>query len=449
MKKSTILIIGTDDPPPQKFKRRLSEYSYHIVHASAASDIVELTQTRRPDLLIFYSTQYSNRDALKITKKLRQIGKNIPVILITKYSSESRAIAAIKAGVNDYLKFPVSFEDVIGSVKRLLLNSNSPHTLKGGLRSPYSHNGRRLIGQNKYIMELKSYISKVASADSTVLITGETGTGKELAAELIHHQSRRRNHPFICVNCAALPENLVESELFGYERGAFTGAYATKPGKFEMASGGTVFLDEIGDMNPYAQAKVLRSIESKELYHLGGNGTIPMDARVIAATNQDPLQLMAEGSFREDLYYRLNVARIHLPPLRQRKDDIPHIVDYALQNLNYKFDRQLEGLADETMASFYRYDWPGNVRELLNCLEAAFISLPQSDVQFIELPEHLQRQLQLAETKSTAERNLILAALVETKWNKSTAAEKLNWSRMTLYRKIEKYNIVEKRSPAR
>jgi DNA-binding NtrC family response regulator len=421
----------------------------HIVYAPVVSDIFELFHTNRPDLFIFYSTQYTNRDALRDIKKFREIRQNIPVILITKYSSESRAIAAIKAGVNDYLKFPLSFKDLIGSVQRLLSLSNLPETLKKDDGKTCLHNGHQLIGQNKHMKELKTYISKVAKADSTVLITGETGTGKELAAELIHQQSPRYNNPFICVNCAALPESLVESELFGYERGAFTGAFATKPGKFEIASGGTLFLDEIGDMNSYAQAKVLRSIESKEFYPLGGNGTIPMDARVIAATNQDPVQLMEEGSFREDLYYRLNVARVHLPPLRQRKDDIPHIVNYALQNLNTKFERQVEGLADETMACFYRYDWPGNVRELLNCLEAAFISLPQNKMHFIELPKHLQKQLKLEVTKSKAERSLILSALVETKWNKSTAAEKLNWSRMTLYRKIEKYNIVEKRSPSR
>jgi len=449
MKKSTILIIGADDPPPQKLKRRLSEHNYHIVSAPVVSDIIELVQTNRPDLFIFYSTQYTNRDALRIIRKFRKIRKNIPAILITKYSSESRAIAAIKSGVNDYLKFPLPFKDVIESVRRLLSNSNLPDTFKKDDGNTCLHNGHQLIGQNKYMKELKTYIPKVAKADSTVLITGETGTGKELAAELIHQQSPRHNNPFICVNCAALPDSLVESELFGYKRGAFTGAFATKPGKFEIASRGTIFLDEIGDMNPYAQAKVLRSIESKEFYPLGGNGTIPMNARVIAATNQDPVQLMDEGSFREDLYYRLNVARVHLPPLRQHKDDIPHIVNYALQNLNNKFKRQVEGLADETMACLYRYDWPGNVRELLNCLEATFISLPQNEVLFIELPKHLQKQLKLEVTESKVERNLILSALVETKWNKSTAAEKLSWSRMTLYRKIEKYNIVEKRSPAR
>jgi transcriptional regulator with PAS, ATPase and Fis domain len=208
-------------------------------------------------------------------------------------------------------------------------------------------------------------------------------------------------------------------------------------------------LDEIGDMNPYAQAKVLRSIESREFYSLGGRKTVPMEARVIAATNRNPEQLMDDGSFREDLYYRLNVARIHLPPLRERKDDIPHLVDHAIHNLNNKYRRHIEGLTEDTMACLYRYEWPGNVRELLNLIEAAYINLPSRDIHYIEIPNRIRNQIRLKTIDSGTERKQILAALMETQWNKSTAAQKLNWSRMTLYRKIEKYNIVEKRSPAR
>ena len=234
--------------------------------------------------------------------------------------------------------------------------------------------------------------------------------------------------------------------MFGYDRGAFTGALVTKPGKFELANGGTIFLDEISDMNKQAQAKILRSIESKDYFHLGGKDAISMDARVIAATNRDPEQLISKGIFRHDLYYRLNVARIHLPPLRERKEDIPRLVNYAIRKLNYRFNQKVEGLSEEAMTCLFRYGWPGNVRELMNLLEVVYINLPSLYGAYIELPKQIQQQLQLTMNCSRDERKRIVSALLETNWNKSTAANKLNWSRMTLYRKLEKYNIIEKRS---
>jgi transcriptional regulator with PAS, ATPase and Fis domain len=237
--------------------------------------------------------------------------------------------------------------------------------------------------------------------------------------------------------------------LFGYDRGAFTGAFAYKKGKLELANGGSVFLDEIGDMTKFAQAKILRTIESKEFFHLGGKRSIPMKARVIAATNQDPERLMAEGNFRKDLYYRLNVARVQMPPLRKRKEDIPHLVKHAIRKFNHRFCREAEGLTDEAMVCLLRYEWPGNVRELLNLLEAAYINLPNRKVSYIDLPKPIYKQLKVTQGSTKEERKRIISALLETNWNKSTAAQKLNWSRMTLYRKIEKYNIVEKRTPRR
>ncbi len=297
--------------------------------------------------------------------------------------------------------------------------------------------------------EIAAYIARIASTDSTVLITGETGTGKELVAERIHCNSLRSLRPFISINCAALPESLVESELFGFDRGAFTGAVAAKKGKFEQAQGGTVFLDEIGDMSLYAQAKILRSIENKEVYPIGGNRAIPLDIRIIAATNQEPEELMAEGNFRQDLYYRLNIARIHLPPLRDRKEDIPRLVAYMINKLNQRFNRNIKGLTKEALACLLRFDWPGNIRELMNLLEASYINLPSDPIYHMDLPEPIHQRLQLTATDNDTERSRILSALLDTNWNKSTAARKLEWSRMTLYRKIAKYKIVEKRKPAR
>ncbi|MBW2121697.1 MAG: sigma-54-dependent Fis family transcriptional regulator, partial [Deltaproteobacteria bacterium] len=293
----------------------------------------------------------------------------------------------------------------------------------------------------------KAYLLKVAATDSTVLITGETGTGKELAAEMIHKKSPRHKKPFVCINCAALPDTLLESELFGFERGAFTGALASKQGKFELARGGTVLLDEIGDMSHYAQAKLLRAIEKKEVSHLGGKQDIPVDVRVIAATNQDPEQMVAQGKFRKDLYYRLNVARIHLPPLHDQKEDILCLLNHYMAEMNRRFRRRVEGFTEEALASLLHYDWPGNVRELKNLLEATFINLPSRRITFLDLPEPFRRRLKEVRNIPQAERNRLLSALFATNWNKSKAAQKLSWSRMTLYRKMAKYHIVTKPCP--
>jgi DNA-binding NtrC family response regulator len=323
-------------------------------------------------------------DELKTVEQIRRQDREVPLLLITRNSSEARVIAALRAGVTDYFKWPVSYEELIASVNRNL-SYHKRSLSETGIDQP-------MIGDSAQMQEIKAYLLKVAATDSTVFITGETGTGKELAAELIHRNSSRHKKPFVCINCAALPESLIESEMFGYERGAFTGAIASKRGKFELAVGGTVFLDEIGDMSLYAQAKILRTIERKEVYRLGGNGRIPVDVRVTAATNQDPERLVAEGKFRKDLYYRLNVARVNLPLLK-------------------------------------------------NVLEATFINLPSRKIAFMDLPNLFRMRLKETEGLTKSERDRMLSALFATNWNKSKAAQKLHWSRMTLYRKIAKYHI--------
>jgi DNA-binding NtrC family response regulator len=447
MQKPTLLISSPDQILRHDFKQCLIDHGFKLIETRSIADNLSAFEKTLPDLVIIYSAHKDPQDDIQIAKDLRQKKRHIPILFITKYSSEETAIAALKANVDDYFKVPFPIDAVLLSVKKFLPDYFAEPSKDIIPNNPSLHlDDQLLIGASRQMRAVKSYLQKVAQADSTVLITGETGTGKELAAELIHFNSARGHKPFICVNCAALPESLIESELFGYDRGAFTGAFITRPGKFELARGGTVFLDEIGDMSSYAQAKILRSIENKKIYHLGGKGDICLDARIIAATNQEPEQLLAEGRFREGLYYRLNVARVHLPPLRERKRDIPKLVSHGIQNLNRRFERDVKGLTKASMTCLYRYHWPGNVRELLNCLEATFISLPSREMDYIELPKHVQKDLKWEVTDSKAERNLILTALLETKWNKSSAAQKLNWSRMTLYRKIEKYHIVEKRS---
>jgi DNA-binding NtrC family response regulator len=302
--------------------------------------------------------------------------------------------------------------------------------------------GQRLIGDSAPMRDIKTYVGKVAVTDSHVLITGETGTGKELVAELIHHNSRRVGRPFVWINCAAIPDSLLESELFGYERGAFTGAHARKEGQLKLADGGTLFLDEIGDMSPYAQAKILRALENKAVYRLGGKHSVPLEVRVIAATNQDLERLIAEEKFRKDLFFRLNVARIDLPPLRERTEDIMPLCSYYLGELNQRFSRQVQGCTEEVMAAMLRYDWPGNVRELKNLLEATFVNAPYRWITLRDLPEAFQRQRPVAEPIAPSERERLLSALRSTNWNVSKTAQRLHWSRMTIYRKMTKYHLI-------
>jgi DNA-binding NtrC family response regulator len=446
MKKPVVLVHGIDDILRQNLKSRLIHHKFTVIESTERTDPSEQIRIALPELVIVSSYRKAFEKGIKAIKRIRQLDKNLPVIFIAGRSSEAKAIAAIKAGVNDYFKLPFSCEAVAKSAKRILATMSRSSLYNEVLKRQSSKIDKYIIGRSKSMREVKSYLLKVAQSDSTVLITGETGTGKELAANLIHFKSLRYKSPFVCINCAALPESLVESELFGYDRGAFTGAVADKPGKFELANGGTVFLDEISDMNKYAQAKILRSIESKDYFHLGGKDAITLDARVIAATNQDPVQLISNGVFRKDLYYRLNVARIHLPPLRERKEDIPRLVNHAIRKFNYRFNRKVEGLSEEALTCLFRYGWPGNVRELMNLLEAVYINLPSKSIALLDLPKPIQKQLKLTTSSSGDERKRIVSALLETNWNKSTAAQKLNWSRMTLYRKLEKYNIIEKRS---
>jgi transcriptional regulator with PAS, ATPase and Fis domain len=291
------------------------------------------------------------------------------------------------------------------------------------------------------MQDVKAYILRVASSESNVLITGETGTGKELVAELIHENGARRHKPLLRINCPAIPETLVESELFGYEKGAFTGAESLKEGIVKAASGGTIFFDEIGDLSPPAQAKILRLVETKEIHRLGSNRSVPIDVRILAATNGDVDRLADEGRFRRDLYFRLNVARIHLPPLRDRKEDVPLLLGHYTQEFNRVWERNVEGFSDEALDRLLHYDWPGNVRELKNLIEACFLSVASLRVSLSDMPEYFRQRLERTENRVGDERERLLSTLAATKWNKSNAALRLHWSRMTLYRKMAKYCI--------
>ncbi len=298
-----------------------------------------------------------------------------------------------------------------------------------------------MVGSSQKMTTVREYLTEIAGFNSHVLITGETGTGKELAAAMVHERSPRATHPFVCVNCAAIPETLFESEVFGYEKGVFTGASMRRAGLFAEASGGTVFLDEIGEMPLTAQSKMLRVLESREIQRLGSARSLPVDVRVVAATNQPLEQLVEQGKFRSDLFYRLNIGRVHLPPLRERREDIPSLIAHFLTVLNARMGRQVVGLEPEVHDRLMDYTWPGNVRELKNLLESTLLTIRSSMIGVKDLPEQYQTAFSRIQSQPFQERERLVSALVATHWNISKTAQQLDWARMTVYRKIAQYEI--------
>jgi DNA-binding NtrC family response regulator len=323
-KKPAILIAERDDILRQRLKEVLLRHGFAVIESSDKTGVLQNFPNIAKDLIIIGSLENGSWDGLELARQIRRLDRNLPIIFIATETSEELAIAALRTGVNDYFKQPYSLEDLVSSVNHYLPDflSRRPHQ---SLKGPASGiiDGHRMIGESLAMRETRAAIGRIASTDSNVLVTGETGTGKELVAELLHRNSPRAHQPFVCINCAAIPDSLLESELFGYERGSFTGAYSASKGKLKFGDGGTIFLDENGDMSPYAQAKILRVIESREVQRLGGRENIPLNVRFIAATNKDLEQSVSEKTFRKDLYYRLNVAGIHLPLLRDRKEDVP------------------------------------------------------------------------------------------------------------------------------
>jgi DNA-binding NtrC family response regulator len=369
--------------------------------------------------------------AVAAAQTLRARDAELPIVLTVSGGSEAIAVAALRSGVNDYVPTPAAEGELRGVLARW-----RP-------RPPPPRNGERMmVGASAVIRQIGAYVQAVGGADTSVLITGETGTGKELVARLLHAHSPRRDRPFVAINCAAIPDTLLESELFGHERGAFTGAAAAREGHLRAAEGGTIMFDEIGEMSSFGQAKILRALDTREVYRLGSTRRLPLDVRVIAATNQDLPTLIGEGRFRRDLYYRLNVARVRLPPLRERREDIPALIDHYVRELNHRFQRSVEGFTAAALQEMVEYDWPGNVREVRNMVEGAFAELPHRDVTWLDTPAELRDRLR--PTPAVSERDRLVAALVATNWNKSRAAERLHWSRMTLYRKLLKYNLQER-----
>jgi DNA-binding NtrC family response regulator len=444
MSQPAILLIEPASALSTTLSTLLMHSGFAVLHAADLAGLRALFEKGRPEVVILGPSMIDPAGTLTCASEIRRVVGGTPIVLIARVSSEELAINALRAGINEYVKSLSSPDEIVLSIRRCLADRVSlrdPWNKLPQLKGPQLEGLDRMIGDSAPMREVRMRLGKAASTDSNILITGETGTGKELIAELLHSNGPRREKPFIPINCAAIPDSLFESELFGYERGAFTGAYHSKDGKLKAADGGTVFLDEIGDMSPYGQSKMLRMIESREIQRLGSNCGTNVDVRIIAATNRNLENLAEENTFRKDLFFRLSVVSIHLPPLRERKEDLLSLLDYQIRYYNKRFKRSLRCLSDEAVAYVLAYDWPGNIRELKNLVETIFVELPAEDTAVAELPAQFRSRCLAMNSASRSERERLVRALLSTNWNKSKAASSLHWSRMTLYRKLAQYNI--------
>jgi two-component system NtrC family response regulator len=439
-----ILVVDDEETQREMLGGFLKKEGYSISLADSGEEALKICQDKFFEVALI-DLKMPGMDGIELLSKLKEINPEIQVIVMTAYASIETAVVAMKKGAFNYVNKPVDLEELRINIKKALENQKiltENRYLKEQLNEKYKD--LNLIGESKAIKEVLSTVARVAKSDSTVLIRGESGTGKELVARAIHALSDRANQRFISLSCAAIPETLLESELFGYEKGAFTGATRRKEGRFELADSGTLFLDEIGDLSLETQVKLLRVIETQEFERLGGEETIKVDVRIISATNQDLEKKIKEKSFREDLYYRLNVISIFIPPLRERKEDIIPLVDHFIEKSNQKTGKNIQGLTREAKDILFSYPWHGNIRELENVIERATVlsrgeAIDKSDLAHLSF----QRIDEISPTLllKDLEKSHILKVLEKTGGNLSQAAELLGIHRNTLRLKMKEYGI--------
>jgi nitrogen regulation protein NR(I) len=493
--RQSVLIIDDEKDVHYSFRRLLEKEPLEILSAESGDEGIRMARKSHPDLIVM-DIRMGQQSGLDTLKELRQINPKQVVIMMTAYGTSQTAIEAMKRGAYDYVLKPFD----IPQLKDLLFEAlAAAHAMKQIVAFPTKLNaeesGQTIVGNSPAMQQVYKLIGQVAPTSTTILITGESGTGKELVARAIFQNGARVNKPFIAINCAAIPENLLESELFGHEKGAFTGALAQRIGKFEQCDGGTLFLDEIGDMPMTTQTKILRVLQEGEFSRVGNNQSIKTDVRIIAATNKDLWQAVQRKEFREDLFYRLNVVRVNLPPLRERPTDIPILVAYFINKFRLKQPTGPSQIADEALAAIQRSSWPGNVRELENCIQRAMVLASGNTITLANLPEEISRDFRPAAagpanteparpvfsaavpaaeeaaaapgTESgktalahaietlfnfarsdkqfkllpSAERELIVRALAETSGNQVQAAKLLGVTRATLRKRIDKFGI--------
>lgn len=444
-----ILVVDDDNGHRTMLKTLLSGWGYRVYEADDGSKAIEWVRSRPFDLILMdiRMVKVSGLEALSVIKGMNPA---IPVIIITAYSSVESAIEAMKKGAYEYLMKPLDFEEMHMKMEQAMEHcrlKEENRILKEIIGEHFDT--RNIIGKSPSMIRLLETTSKAAASDATVLITGESGTGKEMIAGAIHFNSTRENHPFIKLNCAAISEGLLESELFGHEKGAFTGAVRRREGRFSQAHRGTLFLDEISEMSMAMQAKLLRVIQEKEFTRVGGEEVLTVDVRIITATNRDLLAEVQQGNFREDLYYRLNVINLKVPPLRERREDIPLLAEHFLKMFSAKNDKAIKGFTPQAMDRLIRYRWPGNVREMMNAVESAVVlsdseyisesdlSLLHAELPSLEAVAPVSADLPLEEVEKTT----ILKTLEISGGNKSEAARKLGITRATLHKKLKKYRV--------
>lgn len=445
-----ILIVDDDAVHRRAVRLNMAGWGYSVTEADDGEEAVRQARVRTFDLILM-DIRMTKMSGLEALEQIRKISPAVPVIIMTAYASVETAVSAMKMGADDYLTKPLNYDELQIKIartaeRRRLKNENE--YLKERLGEKFDR--RHMIGQSKAMIRLLEMVEQVAATQATVLITGESGTGKEMIANAIHFNSSRREAPFVKINCAALTETLLESELFGHEKGAFTGADRRREGKFVQADGGSIFLDEVSEMSPAMQVKLLRVLQERELTRVGGQDVVRVDVRLIAASNKDLIKEIREGRFREDLFYRLNVVALALPPLKERAEDIPLLAQHFLKLFAERNAKAISGFTPRAMQKLTAYAWPGNVRELMNAVERAVVLSRSDTVDEDELVFPMADQCLSPDASRTAapttglpleavEKQSILEAMKAAGGNKSEAARRLGITRKTLRKKLEKY----------
>ncbi|MEW6667944.1 MAG: sigma-54 dependent transcriptional regulator [Thermodesulfobacteriota bacterium] len=450
-KRSAILVVDDDLAHRTMLRTLLGGWGYDMSEADDGSTAIQMVREKAFDLILM-DIRMIKVSGIEALREIKAFNPAIPVVIMTAYASVDTALGALKSGAYDYLTKPLDFDELRITIERAMDHTHLREENRLLKESLWDHfDTGNIIGRSPVMLRLLETVSQVAPSEATVLITGESGTGKEMIAGAIHFNSRRKDGPFVKVNCAAITESLLESELFGHEKGAFTGAYRRKEGRFVQAHGGSLFLDEISEMSTAMQVKLLRVLQEREITRVGGEETVKVDVRLIAATNKDLLRQMEKAQFREDLYYRLNVVTLTLPPLRERKEDIPLLAQHFMRSFSEKNRKPLKGFTPQAMDRLIRYDWPGNVRELMNAVERGVVLsrgeyLAEEDLPLI--PGAPQDETRAPQEPSMADMPLdevekvaIMKVLETTQGNKSEAARRLGITRKTLLKKLRAYGV--------
>ncbi len=438
----SILVVDDERAVRDSLYGWFTEDGYEVDTAVDAQEAMTKLQQRNFDLVLL-DIKLPGMDGMELQQRIRDVDPELPVIMITAYASIETAVQALKSGAFDYVTKPFD-PDNLSRLVRNAIRQKQLARENVRLREKISDltASDQLIGESEVMQKVHELIKTVAATDSTVVIHGESGTGKELVARAIHHHSDRRFFPIVDVNCGALAESILESELFGHEKGAFTGAHQTRKGKLEIADGGTLFLDEIASISVKMQVELLRVLETKQFTRVGGNKIITSDFRVICATNRNLEAAVAEGTFREDLYYRINVFSIYLPPLRERRSDIPLLANHFLKTYALAMNKPIREISPEALDILVRYEWPGNVRELENAIERAMVVGTPPAIRPEDLPMSLERSVSSdSDTLAEVEKRHIAHVLDKYGWNISHAAQALKIDRVTLYNKIKRYGL--------